>query len=88
MINNNPYIVPEKPLRQSKISIQPTPLFPHQINRRPEEIDNKFPPQMVKRPNPSYFIENTLNDYSMRSPVNQPQLVKASILQTSAVSQW
>lgn len=38
MINNNPYMVPEKPLKHSKVSLQNTPLFPHPVNRRQEEI--------------------------------------------------
>jgi len=75
-------------LKQSKISLQPTPLFPHPINRRQEEIDHKFPVQMIKRQNPSYFIENTINDYSMRVPVNHQSFVKPPVLQTSSVSQW
>ena len=89
MINNNPYIVPEKPLRQSKVTIQPTPLFPHQLNRRQEEVDHKFPMQILKRPNQTYFIENPINDFSMRIPVNNhPQFVKGPLLQTTSVSQW
>ena len=43
---------------------------------------------MIKRPNPSFFIENAINDYSMRIPANHQSFVKPSVLQTSSVSQW
>lgn len=85
MINNNPYIVPEKPMRQSKIVLEPTPLFPHQINRPQEDHDHKFSPHILKRSTLPYFLEGQPNDHS-RVPIS-PQLVRGQYQQPNA-SGW
>lgn len=83
MINNNPYNVPEKPLKQSKITIEPVPLLPHQINRRSEEMH----PQMLKRSTLPYFIETPLKEVP-RIPLSPQTVLKGQHLQVSTVAPW
>jgi hypothetical protein len=75
MINNNPYNVPEKPLKQSKVIFDPTPLYPHQMNRRHDDIDYKFAPHMLKRSSIPFFLESTMKEMP-RIPVNTQTLLK------------
>jgi hypothetical protein len=74
MINNNPYNIPEKPLKQSKVVIETAPLYPHQINRRLEEIELKGQPQSLKRSSMNICYENAFTE-PIRIPCS-PQHIK------------
>lgn len=42
MINNNPYNMPERPLKQQrKVAVETSPLYPHQANRTQDELELK-----------------------------------------------
>jgi len=90
MINNNPYNIPEKPLKYSKVVIEPAPLYPHQVNRKIEELDHKFPQQILKRsmmPISPYYLENPNNELP-RVPMSPQPMMKNHPLQMSNVAIW
>lgn len=85
MITNNPYNIPERPVKQRKVMVEASPLFPHQLNRS-QEPELKHNPHNHKKPGP-YFLESSVTEVS-RLQTSPQQSVKSHNLQMSSVTQW